>query len=105
MLNKYRPPNRIKLCSHIRTAYIQAMFSSFQIKTMSFSLDIIQTTLVKKTKPGVVRVYDYYDPGKDVSSYLFHCCFPSNNWSKLCKQKPIPMSSAVFAVNFSKMSI
>ncbi len=33
---------------------------------MSFSLDIIQTTLVKKTKPGVVRVYDYYDPGNDI---------------------------------------
>jgi hypothetical protein len=36
-----------------------------QIKTMSFSLDIIQSTLVKKTKPGFVKVYDYYDPGKD----------------------------------------
>ncbi|CAB3986701.1 pregnancy zone -like, partial [Paramuricea clavata] len=33
-----------------------------EIKTMSFSLDIIQSTLVKKTKPGVVKVYDYYDP-------------------------------------------
>jgi hypothetical protein len=33
---------------------------------MTFSLDIIQTTLVKKTRPGVVRVYDYYDPGKDI---------------------------------------
>jgi hypothetical protein len=32
---------------------------------MNFSLDIIQSTLVKKTKPGVVKVYDYYDPGKD----------------------------------------
>ena len=26
-------------------------------------MDIIQSTLIKKTKPGVVRVYDYYDPG------------------------------------------
>ncbi|XP_028400033.1 murinoglobulin-1-like isoform X2 [Dendronephthya gigantea] len=33
-----------------------------EIKTMHFSLDIIQSTLVKKTKPGVVRVYDYYSP-------------------------------------------
>jgi hypothetical protein len=32
---------------------------------MSFSLDIVQSTLVKKTKPGVVRVYDYYNPGMD----------------------------------------
>jgi hypothetical protein len=30
---------------------------------MSFSLDILQSTLVKKTKPGVVHVYDYYEPG------------------------------------------
>ena len=37
----------------------------FQIKTLSFSLDIIQTTLIKKMKPGVVRVYDYYEPGTD----------------------------------------
>ncbi|CAB3978842.1 alpha-2-macroglobulin-like isoform X1, partial [Paramuricea clavata] len=33
-----------------------------ELKTMNFSLDIIQSTLVKKTKPGVVKVYDYYDP-------------------------------------------
>ncbi|XP_028400036.1 pregnancy zone protein-like isoform X5 [Dendronephthya gigantea] len=33
-----------------------------EIKTMHFSLDIVQSTLVKKTKPGVVRVYDYYSP-------------------------------------------
>ena len=43
----------------------KAFHLPLQIKTMNFSLDIIQSTLVKKTKPGVVKVYDYYDPGKD----------------------------------------
>ncbi|CAB4020270.1 RNA-directed DNA polymerase from transposon X-element, partial [Paramuricea clavata] len=51
-----------------------------EIKKMSFSLDIIQTTLVKKTKPGVVRVYDYYDPARsvrnktaDILDYICEC--------------------------------
>mgnify|MGYP002803887076 FL=1 len=34
-----------------------------EIKSIRFTLDIIQSTLIKKTKPGVVRIYDYYEPG------------------------------------------
>ena len=30
---------------------------------MSFTLDIIQSTVVKDAQPGIVTVYDYYDPG------------------------------------------
>ncbi|XP_028418027.1 C3 and PZP-like alpha-2-macroglobulin domain-containing protein 8 isoform X1 [Dendronephthya gigantea] len=33
-----------------------------KIKAMIFSLDIIQSTVVKNAQPGVVSVYDYYDP-------------------------------------------
>ena len=33
-----------------------------EIKNMSFSIDIHQDTLVKKLKPAVVKVYDYYEP-------------------------------------------
>ena len=32
---------------------------------MTFSIDIHQDTLVKKLKPAVVKVYDYYEPGKN----------------------------------------
>jgi hypothetical protein len=32
---------------------------------MTFSIDIHQNTLVKKLKPAVVKVYDYYEPGKN----------------------------------------
>ena len=32
---------------------------------MTFSIDIHQDTLVKKVKPAVVKVYDYYEPGKN----------------------------------------
>jgi hypothetical protein len=30
---------------------------------VNFTLDILQSALVKKLKPGVVKVYDYYEPG------------------------------------------
>ena len=33
---------------------------------MTFSIDIHQDTLVKKLKPAVVKVYDYYEPGKNI---------------------------------------
>jgi hypothetical protein len=32
---------------------------------MTFSIDIHQDTLVKKLKPAVVKVYDYYEPGEN----------------------------------------
>ncbi|XP_028416698.1 perlucin-like protein [Dendronephthya gigantea] len=32
------------------------------IKELDFSLDITQSTLVKNARPGVVSVYDYYEP-------------------------------------------
>ena len=37
---------------------------------MTFSIDIHQDTLVKKLKPAVVKVYDYYEPGKNENIYL-----------------------------------
>ncbi|XP_028406949.1 murinoglobulin-1-like isoform X3 [Dendronephthya gigantea] len=33
-----------------------------EIKDITFSIDIHQDTLVKKLKPAVVKVYDYYEP-------------------------------------------
>ncbi|XP_028416699.1 pregnancy zone protein-like [Dendronephthya gigantea] len=33
-----------------------------EIKELDFSLDITQSTLVKNAQPGVVSVYDYYEP-------------------------------------------
>ena len=37
---------------------------------MTFSIDIHQDTLVKKLKPAVVKVYDYYEPGKNENMYF-----------------------------------
>ncbi|XP_046860665.1 alpha-1-inhibitor 3-like [Xenia sp. Carnegie-2017] len=34
-----------------------------EIKNITFSINIHQDTLVKKLKPAVVKVYDYYEPG------------------------------------------
>ena len=37
---------------------------------MTFSIDMHQDTLVKKLKPAVVKVYDYYEPGNNKKIYL-----------------------------------
>jgi len=36
----------------------------FQIDKVRFSFKIYQSTMVKKTKPASVTVYDYYEPRK-----------------------------------------
>ena len=68
---------------------------------MDFTLDIIQKELVKKTKPGVVRVYDYYNPGNHVLFMDWKYSWPNTKKLEWNVVKPLHMySSLLFQFRF-----